>query len=107
MQKTDLKIGNTKSFINDRLSISVGKNYGIDGQDASAKAAQQKGAGFLPDVTLNYKFTKDGKYRYRSYKKNQFEVILDGFVTESGISLSVTLDYDKFKNLFNKKIKKA
>lgn len=101
-QKTEANIGATKSFINDRVSINVGKNYGIDGQDASAKAAQQKGAGFLPDVTLVYKFTRDGKYRYRSYKKNQFEVTVDGYVTESGVSVLINLDYDKFSDLFKK-----
>jgi len=106
-QKAEIKIDATKSFINDRSSISVGKNYGIDGQDASAKAAQQKGVGFLPDVTLNYKFTKDGKYRYKSYKKNQFEVVVDGYITESGVSLVWIMDYDKFSNLLNRKSKKG
>ncbi len=106
-QKAEIKMDATKSFINDRSSINVGKNYGIDGQDASAKAAQQKGVGFLPDVTLNYKFTKDGKYRYKSYKKNQFEVVVDGYITESGISLVWIMDYDKFSTLLNRKSKKA
>ena len=106
-QKAEIKIDATKSFINDRSSINVGKNYGIDGQDASAKAAQQKGVGFLPDVTLNYKFTKDGKYRYKSYKKNQFEVVVDGYITESGVSLVWIMDYDKFSNLLNRKSKKG
>ena len=106
-QKAEIKMDATKSFVNDRLSIDVGKNYGIDGQDASAKAAQQKGVGFLPDVTLNYKFTKDGKYRYKLYKKNQFEVVVDGYVTESGISLVWIMDYDKFSNLLNRQSKKG
>ena len=105
-QKEEIKIGATKSFINDRISINVGKYYGIDGQDASAKAAQQKGLGFLPDVTLNYKFTKDGKYRYRSYKKTPYEVTMDGYVSESGVSFIVILDYNKFSDLLNRKSKK-
>ncbi len=105
-QKTDLNVAITKSFINDRLSISVGKNFGIEGQDASAKAAQQKGAGFLPDVTVNYKLTQDGKYLMRAYKKTQFEVILDGYVIETGLAFIVTMDYDKFNELISKKGKK-
>ena len=104
-QKTDLNVAVTKSFVNDRLSISVGKNFGIEGQDASAKAAQQKGSGFLPDVTVNYKLTQDGKYMLRAYKKTQFEVILDGYVIETGVAFIVTMDYDKFRDLFGKKNK--
>ena len=106
-QKTDLNIAVTKSFVNDRLSISVGKNFGIEGQDASAKASQQKGSGFLPDVTVNYKLTQDGKYLLRAYKKTQFEVILDGYVVETGLAFVVTMDFDKFKDLISKKSKKS
>lgn len=106
-QRTDLNIAVTKNFVNDRLSISVGKNFGIEGQDASAKAAQQKGSGFLPDVTVNYKLTQDGKYLMRAYKKTQFEVILDGYVIETGVAFIVTLDYDKFRDLFGKKNKSS
>ena len=106
-QKTDLNIAVSKSFINDRLSITVGQNFGIEGQDASAKAAKQKGIGFLPDVTLNYKLTQDGKYLLRAYKKTPFEVILDGYVMETGVAFIVTMDVDKFSDLFKKKSKKA
>ena len=42
----------------------------------------------------------------RAYTKNQFEVILDGYVVENGVSFVVTLDYDKFRELFRKPIKK-
>jgi hypothetical protein len=106
-QRTDLNVAVTKSFVNDRLSISVGKNFGIEGQDASAKAAQQKGSGFLPDVTVNYKLSQDGKYLLRAYKKTQFEVILDGYVLETGVAFVVTMDYDKFRELFERKNKKV
>ncbi|MDN3654421.1 translocation/assembly module TamB domain-containing protein [Ferruginibacter paludis] len=106
-QRTDLNVAVTKSFVNDRLSISVGKNFGIEGQDAAAKAAQQKGSGFLPDVTVNYKLTQDGKYLLRAYKKTQFEVILDGYVLETGVAFIVTMDYDKFRELFARKMKKV
>ena len=101
-QKLMVNIDATKSFINDRISLNVGKNYGIDGEDASAKAAQQKGVGFLPDVTTTYKFSRDGNFRYRTYKKNPFEITVDGFVTESGISLLLNMDYDKFINIIKR-----
>ncbi|CAN5547674.1 hypothetical protein BH11BAC3_BH11BAC3_42410 [soil metagenome] len=88
------------SFLNNRLSVSVGRNFGIERQDGSAKAAKQKGSRFLPDVTLNYKLSEDGKYIIHSYKKDELESILDGYSAESGLSLIVTMDYDKFKQLF-------
>ncbi|MEO6734122.1 MAG: translocation/assembly module TamB domain-containing protein [Ferruginibacter sp.] len=99
-QKTDLNVEVSKSFLNDRLNVTVGKNFGIEGQDGSAKAAKQKGSRFLPDVTTNYKLSKDGKYMMKGYSKNQLEVILDGYVVETGLGFIVTLDYDKFNELF-------
>ena len=101
-QRTDLNLALTKSFANDRLVISVGKNFGIEGQDAAVKSAGQN-AGFKPDITVAYKLTTDGKYLIRAYTKNQFEVTLDGYVMETGLSFVVTLDYDKFNELFRRK----
>ena len=96
----DLGVGVSKDFLNDRLNITVGKNFGIEGQDGSAKASKQKGSRFLPDVTTLYKLSKDGKYMLKGYSKNQLEVILDGYVVETGVGFIVTMDYDKFNELF-------
>ena len=59
----------------------------------------------MPDVTITYKLTKDGKYLIRAYTRNQFEVILDGYVVETGVAFIVTMDYDKFYELFRRKKK--
>jgi hypothetical protein len=105
-QRTDLNIGVSKRFMDDRLSISVGKNLGIEGQDKSAKARQQNTASYMPDATVSYKLTKDGRYMLRAYSKNKFEVILDGYIVETGLSFIVSMDYEKFNELFKKKKKK-
>jgi len=103
----ELNVELSKSFLNDRLSVTAGKNFGIESIDGSAKAAQQKGSRFLPDVTVNYKLSADGKYLLRSYTKNQFEAILDGYVIETGLAFLFTIDFEKFKELFFSKDKKS
>ncbi len=104
-QRTDFNVAVTKRFLDDRVSVTVGRSFGIEGQDVAAKATQG-GAGFMPDMTVNYKLSKDGKYLLRGYRKTQFEVMLDGYVIETGLAFIITLDYDKFRELFNKNIKK-
>jgi hypothetical protein len=104
-ERTDLNVAVSKSFLDDRLTVTVGKNFGVDGEDPAAKASR-KTSGFRPDVTLAYKLSKDGKYLVRAYTKDQFEVILDGYVIENGVSFVVTMDYDKFKELFSVKKRK-
>src|SRR5436309_9985231 len=49
----DLNIALSKTFLNDKLTVSVGENFGIEGQDAAAR----DNASFIPDVTIAYKLT--------------------------------------------------
>jgi hypothetical protein len=102
-QRTDLSVTVSKRFLNDRLTLSVGETLGVEGQDAAAKAQQEQGTSYLPDVTASYKLTKDGKYALKAFRKTQYEVILDGYVVETGLAFVFTMDYDKFKELFQKK----
>lgn len=104
-ERTDLNVAVSKSFADDRLTVSVGKNFGLEGQDAAAKANATNSSGFKPDVSVAYKLTTDGKYMLRAYTKNQYEAVLDGFVVETGVAFVVTMDYDKFRELFGKKRK--
>ena len=103
-QRTDLNVAVSKSLMNDRLVISVGTNVGIEGNDPAAKT-QGASQGFSPDVTVGYKITPDGKYALRAYRRNQFEMVLDGYVIENGLAFTVTMDYDKFREIFGRKRK--
>lgn len=101
-ERTDLNVAVSKSFANNRLTVTVGQNFGIEGQDAGAKAAGAN-TGFKPDVSVAYKLSADGRYMIRAYTRNQFEVDLDGYVVETGLAFLVTMDYEKFNELFRKK----
>jgi len=104
-QRTDLSVAVSKRFLNDRLTLSVGGTFGVEGQDPAAKAQQEQGNSFLPDLSANYKLTSDGKYALKAYRKTQYEVVMDGYVVETGLAFVFTMDYDKFKELFQKKTK--
>jgi hypothetical protein len=97
-QRTDLNVALSKSFLDDRLTVTIGKNFGVEGQDAASKSNNS----FIPDVTVGYKLTKDGRYLLKAYRKNQFEVVLDGYVVETGLGFVVTMDYEKFNELFRR-----
>lgn len=105
-QKTDLNIALSKKFLNDRLTITVGKNFGLEGQDAASKTNTSAASSYIPDFTASYQLTKDGRYLIKGYRKNAYEAILDGYVIETGMSFVVTLDYEKFREIFRRKNKK-
>jgi translocation and assembly module TamB len=52
---------------------------------------------------LNYQLSKDGRYMLRGYRKNEYEGVIDGYVVETGLGFMITLDYNKFKDIFKKK----
>jgi len=104
-QHTDLSVGLSKQFLDNRLSVIVGKSFTVDGNDPSANGRNNinNNVQFIPDVNTAYKLSKDGRYVVRVYRRNQYEAILDGYFIETGVAFSLTMDYDKLKEIFQKK----
>jgi hypothetical protein len=97
-EKTDLNVGVTKRLLNDRLKVTVGSNFGLEGP----QQANQQNYNFAGDVTLDYQLSKDGKYKLKAYRVNKYQVALQGEVMETGVGFTITMDYNKFKELFQK-----
>ncbi|MFZ1677808.1 MAG: translocation/assembly module TamB domain-containing protein, partial [Saprospiraceae bacterium] len=96
--RTDLTVGLTKQLLNDRLKVSIGSNFELEGlQEANRKTTNIAG-----DVSAEYQLSKDGKYVLRAYRRDEY-IIVQGQVIETGIGFVFTADYDKFKDLFSKK----
>jgi hypothetical protein len=96
--KTDLNIGVTKKLLNDRLKVTVGSSFGLEGPQQANEQSTNIGG----DISLDYQLSKDGKYKIRAYRVNKYQVALQGEVVETGIAFIITLDYDKFRELFHK-----
>ncbi len=101
--RTDLNVGLSKRLLNDRLKVSIGSSFGLEGPQQSNQQANN----IAGDVAVDYSLSKDGRYLLRAYRKNQYQVALQGQVIETGLGFIITMDYNKFKELFEKsKIKK-
>jgi hypothetical protein len=96
--RTDLNIGVSKRLLNERLTISVGSNFELEGPKNSQKVSNVFG-----DLSINYSLSKDGRYMLRFYRKNQYEGIVDGYIIETGISFNISVDYNRFVDLFRKR----
>lgn len=97
--RTDLNVGVSKRLLNDRLKVSVGSNFELDGP------AQQnrKTSNIAGDIQVEYQLSKDGRYLLRAYQKNEYQVALQGQVIETGVGFVLTMDYNKFKEIFQGK----
>ncbi|KMQ67217.1 cell envelope biogenesis protein AsmA [Chryseobacterium sp. FH2] len=96
--RTDLNVGLSKKLLNDRLKVSVGSNFALEG-DARQNENTTNIAG---DVTVDYSLSKDGRYMLRAYRKDEYQVALQGQIIETGVGFIITLDYDKFREIFQK-----
>ena len=102
--KTDLNIGISKKLLNDRLKVTVGSSFGIEGPQQTNQNANN----IAGDVTIDYQLSKDGRYKLRAYRVNKYQVALQGEVVETGVAFIMTLDYNKFRELIaSSKSKKA
>lgn len=93
--RTDLNISAKKTLFDDRLSITIGNDFMIEG---SGPAKNNTG---IPDnITADYKLTADDRYSIRAYRKNELQNLIDGYVVETGIGLRMGFEYNKFKYIF-------
>ncbi len=96
--RTDLNVGLSKKLLNDRLKVTIGSSFGLEGP----KQSNQQTNNIAGDVAVDYSLSKDGRYLLRAYRKNQYQVALQGQVVETGLGFIITMDYNKFKELFEK-----
>ena len=101
--RTQVDLGLKKQLFNERLSIQVGGNVDVEG----AKSKQNSASDIISDVTVEYKFTKDSRYRLKGFRLNQYEGAIDGLLIETGMGVSYVRDFNKWKDFFRapKKVK--
>jgi hypothetical protein len=97
--RTDLNVGISKRLLSDRLTVSVGSDFELQGPMQSNQS-QNNLAG---NIAVNYKLSKDGRYMLRAYRKNDYTGEIEGYVIETGIGFIISVDYNRFKQIFSSK----
>jgi autotransporter translocation and assembly factor TamB len=97
--RTDLNVGLSKRLLNDRLKISVGNNFQLQGpQNTRAENSNMVG-----NLAVDYQISRDGRYMLRFYRRNQYEGIVDGYIIETGLSFILSADYNRLMELLRKR----
>ena len=76
----------------------MGSNFGVEGE----ARPDENTTNIAGDVTIDYALSRDGRYTLRAYRKNEYQVALQGQIVETGLGFVITLDYDKFRDIFRK-----
>lgn len=94
--RTDLNIGVSKMLFDDRLKVTVGSNFELEGNTRPG----ERPSNIAGDISMDYQLSKDGRYMLRVYRKNQYQVTLQGQFVETGIGFIITMDYNRFREIF-------
>jgi Uncharacterized protein conserved in bacteria len=96
--RTDFNIGITKRLLGDRLTVSVGSDFELQGpRPTNQKSNNNNLAG---NIALDYKISRDGRYVLRAYRKNEYEGIIEGYIVETGLGFIINVDYNHFREIF-------
>ncbi|MEO5997303.1 MAG: translocation/assembly module TamB domain-containing protein, partial [Chitinophagaceae bacterium] len=99
-RRTDLNVALSKRLLNDRLTVTIGSNFELEGAEANTPGAKQRTNNLAGNVAIDYKLSKDGRYSLRAYRKNEYEGVLEGYIIETGVSFVLSVDYNKFRQIF-------
>lgn len=97
--RTDLNVGLSKRLLNDRLKISVGNNFQLEGPQNT----RSQGNNIAGNIAVDYQLSRDGRYMLRFYRKNEYEGIVDGYIIETGLSFILSADYNRLRQLLHKR----
>jgi translocation and assembly module TamB len=98
--RTDLNVALSKRLLNDRLTVTIGSSFELEGAQSSTAGAKSQTNNLAGNVSVDYKLSKDGRYALRAYRKNEYEGVLEGYIVETGIGFVLSVDYNKFKQIF-------
>lgn len=100
-ERTDLNIAASKRLFNDRLKVTIGNNFELEGPQT---AATDPNSSLIPgNLAVDYSLSADNRYMVRAYRQNRDQGVIQGFVTETGVNFIVSYDYNRFRNLFVRK----
>ena len=95
-QRTDLNLAASKRVLNDRLKLTVGNDFELQGPQTN----NQQSSAIPSNLSADYLLTSDGRYTFQVYRRNYDEGVLEGYVTETGVNFIVSVDYNRFKTVF-------
>ncbi|KAA2244989.1 translocation/assembly module TamB [Chitinophaga agrisoli] len=96
-ESTVLNVGVSKNLFNDRLTVAVGSNVLLEGDQQTSNTSTLVG-----DISVEYKLTRDGRYRVRVYQRNTNETVVEGQVVETGAAFMLVIDYDQFREILGR-----
>lgn len=99
-KRTDYSFRYSQRFFNDRFQIVIG------GKVSTGSNATNDAESFIDNVSLEYRLDRSGTRYVRLFHDKNYESVLEGEITETGVGLVLRKKLDKLSELFIFKKKK-
>ncbi len=96
--RTQVEIGLKKQLFDERLSVQLGGSIDVEGE----RARQNQATDIASDILIEYRLTKDGRYRLKGFRHNQYEGAIEGQLVETGVGFVYVRDFTYWKNFFRR-----
>lgn len=96
-QNTQVSVGLKKSFFKERLSVQVGTSINVANNNGEVKGLDANN--LTGDIVIEYKINEDGSLRFKAFRENQYEGLIDGSLYKTGVGVVFSKDYDREKEL--------
>lgn len=92
-QITEIDVGLSQSLLDDRLTISLDGNVGLETGNGNAFSS------IAGNFVLAYDITKDGKYKVRVFQKSDYDALNNSNVWKTGFGFSYQAAFGKLNKI--------
>jgi len=100
---TQVELGLKKQLFDERLSVQLGGSIDVEGE----RARHNQATDIASDIQIEYRLTKDGRYRLKGFRHNQYEGAIEGQLVETGFGIVYVRDFNYWKNFFSRMQEKS
>ena len=93
-KQTDYSFRYAQRFFNDRVQIVIG------GKVSTGTGATNSVESFIDNISLEYRLDASGTRYVRAFYNKNYESVLDGEITETGVGLVLRRKVDRLGELF-------
>ena len=98
--RTDVTYQFSRQLFNDRVRVKIGGRISTDGNEGQGNSLQDN---LVDDISIEYVLTKRRNLYAKVFRHSNYESVLDGEVTQTGVGIVWRKNFRKFKDLFKNK----
>lgn len=101
MKRTDYSYQYSKQLFNDKVNVKIGGRVSADDDPTSSMEDN-----LVDDISIEYVFDKNRNLFLKVFRHTNYESVLEGEVTQTGVGVVLRKSFRKFKDLFISKKKR-